>query len=79
MASLSGFDSQELLAELERVCPEAVNGLATDRPPPEGLTPERALAVIRSLPDGAGVDAFLRALYAAPWATERPGEDAPGA
>lgn len=54
---------RKFVAEIRRVCPEAVDGLATTGPPPDGMTPGRAVAVLRTLPDRAGAEAFLEACY----------------
>ena len=53
-------------AELGRVCPEAVDGLAvrgSKQPPP--MSRAELTAVLKTLPDNAGADAFLAAWYAA--------------
>ena len=53
-------------AELERVCPEAVDGLAvrgSKQPPP--MSHAELTAVLKTLPDNAGADPFLAAWYAA--------------
>ena len=54
----------ELMAELERVCPEAANGLAISGSPPPQLSRREQISLLRSLPDNAGVDAYMRAWYA---------------
>jgi hypothetical protein len=54
-------DSRAFFAELERVCPEAANGLAVAGPLPPMLSLRDRVQVLRALPDNAGVDAFLAA------------------
>ncbi|HTL95576.1 MAG TPA: hypothetical protein VL157_08535 [Gemmatimonadaceae bacterium] len=54
-------DSRGFFAELERVCPEAASGLAVAGPPPPMLSLRDRVRVLRTLPDNAGVDAFLAA------------------
>jgi hypothetical protein len=58
-------DMNEFFAELERVCPEAANGLAINGPPPPPLTVRERIELLKTLPDHAGVDRFLNAWYAA--------------
>jgi len=57
-------DLAQFFAELERVCPEAVNGLAIEGEPPPMLSLRERVALLRTLPDQAGVDAFMQAWYA---------------
>ena len=54
-------DSKAFFAELERVCPQAANGLAVAGPPPPMVSLRDRVQVLRTLPDNAGVDAFLAA------------------
>ena len=58
-------DILTFFAELERVCPEATNGLAIQGPPPPMISVRERIALLRQLPNGAGVEAFLAAWYAA--------------
>jgi hypothetical protein len=58
-------DINEFFAELERVCPEAADGLAIGGPPPPQLTVRERIELLKTLPDNAGVDRFLAAWYAA--------------
>jgi len=55
------LDMHELHAELERVCPEAKEGLAVAGPRPPRLSHAELADVLRALPDNAGVDAVRRA------------------
>lgn len=59
-------DMEAFFAELQRVCPEMVGGLAItgDKRPPQ-LSSAELTAILRRLPDNAGEDAFLAAWYAA--------------
>lgn len=57
-------DHEDFIAELKRVCPEAVTGLAIAGPPPPVLSLRQRVNLLRTLPNNAGVDAFLRAWYA---------------
>jgi hypothetical protein len=57
-------DHEDFIAELNRVCPEAVSGLAIAGPPPPMLSLRERVDLLRTLPDNAGVDAFMRAWYA---------------
>jgi hypothetical protein len=64
---------EEFEAELERVCPEAVGGLVVRAPkPPACLSRAELIALLRTLPDNAGAEAFLDAWYAAAPAGEPP-------
>ena len=58
-------DIEEFEAQLVRVCPEAAEGLAVSGPPPPPLSLREQIALLRSLPDNAGLDAFMTAWYAA--------------
>jgi hypothetical protein len=58
-------DMNEFFAELERVCPEAAEGLAIGGPSPPQLTVRERIELLKTLPDNAGVDRFLAAWYAA--------------
>jgi len=57
---------ESYFAELQRVCPELVEGLAIsgDTPPPL-LSRAQLTAILRALPDNAGGQAFVDAWYAA--------------
>jgi hypothetical protein len=75
--------SDEFEAEMRRICP-GVTGLAVDASagPPPLLSPPRLIALMRALPDNAGLAAFAAALYAAaPDESDGGGSgaDAPGA
>jgi hypothetical protein len=54
--------NQAILEEVERACPEMLNGLVTDIPLPQ-ISPDQMLAALRTLPDGAGVMAAIREFY----------------
>jgi len=54
----------EYLAELIRVCPEAADGLVFPGSPPPALSRRDRTQLLRSLPDGAGIPAFLTAWLA---------------
>ena len=54
-------DFTTFIAELERVCPEAVTGLAVAGPPLPILSLRHRVEILRSLPDDAGVDALIAA------------------
>ena len=66
MDDSSAQEMQAYFAELQRVCPELVEGLAIsgDKLPPVRSRAELT-AILRKLPDNAGADAFLKAWYAA--------------
>jgi hypothetical protein len=51
----------EYLAELVRVCPQAADGLVFAGSPPPALSRRDRTEILRSLPNGAGIDAFLAA------------------
>ena len=53
-------EHSEFLRELERVCPEAANGLAADLPLPM-LSQRDRIRVLRGLSSNAGVSAFIAA------------------
>ena len=53
----------EFVAELERVCPDAANGLAADSPLP-AISRRDLITVLRGLPGNAGVDVFISAWQA---------------
>jgi hypothetical protein len=57
-------DFHAFIAELERVCPEAVDGLAYAGPPLSILTLRQRVDLLRQLPDDAGVEAFVAAWQA---------------
>lgn len=64
MADSSDADTIEFveyLSELHRVCPEAADGLVFAGSPPPALSVQHRLKILRSLPDYAGVGAFLTA------------------
>jgi hypothetical protein len=63
-------DHEAFIAELNRVCPEAVSGLAIAGPPPPMLSLRERVNLLRTLPDNAGIDAFMRAWYARGEATQ---------
>lgn len=65
------LDMHELHAELERVCPEAQEGLAVAGPRPPRLSHAELADVLRALPDDAGVEAVRRA-----WSEAVPNGDA---
>ena len=54
---------EEFMAELTRVCPEAIDGLAIGGPPPPPLSQRQLIDLLRTLPDNAGLDGFLNAWY----------------
>jgi hypothetical protein len=54
-------DFSEFIRELERVCPEAAGGLAVAGTPPPMLSLRDRVIVLRTLPNDAGVEAFLDA------------------
>jgi len=53
----------EYVSELYRVCPEAADGLFFPDPPP-ALSHRHRIEILRTLPDGAGVDVFHHAWLA---------------
>ena len=67
----------EYVSELIRVCPEAADGLFFKDPPP-ALRQRHRIAILRMLPDGAGIDA-LRAAWLAFVAANPSTVPAPGA
>jgi|KBSMisStandDraft_5_1062788.scaffolds.fasta_scaffold535112_2 hypothetical protein len=67
----------EYVSELIRVCPEAADGLFFKDPPP-ALSQRHRIAILRMLPDGAGIDA-LRAAWLAFVAANPSTVPAPGA
>lgn len=55
---------KQFFAELERVCPEAAAGLAFSGASPPILSRRDLIAVLQTLSDNAGVEAFLTAWLA---------------
>ena len=60
LRELNEFD-----AEIERVCPEAANGLAVGGAPPPPLSRRQLISLLKQLPDNAGADRFMAAWYGA--------------
>ena len=56
-------DWSEFMAEFRRVCP-GIDGVAVSGAPPPSLTMREQVALLRSLPDNAGVERYLSAWYA---------------
>src|ERR1041385_7804252 len=54
----------EYRLELARVCPEAADGLVFPGSQPPALSHRHRIEILRTLPDGAGIDAFLAAWLA---------------
>ena len=54
----------EFAAEVERVCPEAANGLAIGGAPPPPLSRRQLISLLKQLPDNAGADRLMAAWYA---------------
>jgi hypothetical protein len=72
----------EFETEMRRVCPDAPAAQILDATaaPPPWISPPRLVALLRSLPDGAGHEAFMAAWYAtAPEGEWGEGPGRPGA
>jgi hypothetical protein len=63
-ADTLAHDFDAFIVELQRVCPDAVDGLAVSGPTPPPLSLQERVALLRTLPDNAGAERFLAAWYA---------------